>query len=151
MGYRSDVRIVVSKEGYELLKEFVEYYLKNNVKKEEINEMNLLKSVDIKTEGKDQVYLGWNYLKWYDGYKDVDAIMEGLNYLEDNEHSYRYMIIGEDYTDVEEMSNDGEKDKDNYLEYPSMIRGFDDDYIKELLEPEKQVEENKEEKETIDI
>lgn len=151
MGYRSDVRIVVSKEGYELLKEFVEYYLKDNVKKEEINEMNLLKSVDIKTEGKDQVYLGWNSLKWYDGYKDVDAIMEGLNYLEDNERSYRYMIIGEDYTDVEEMSNDGEKDKDIYLEYPSMIRGFDDDYIKELLEPEKQIEENKEEKETIDI
>lgn len=151
MGYRSDVRIVVSKEGYELLKEFVGYYLKDNVKKEEINEMNLLKDIDIRAEGKDQVYLGWNSLKWYDGYKDVDAIMEGLNYLEDNERSYKYMIIGEDYTDVEEMSNDGEKDKDTYLEYPSMIREFDDDYIKELLEPEKQVEENKEEKETIDI
>jgi len=151
MGYRSDVRITVSKKGYEELKKFVEDYLKDKVKEDEMNEWNLLNSIDIKMEGEEQVYLGWNYLKWYEGYKEVDAIMEGLNYLEENEYSYRYMIIGEDYTDVEEMSNDGKKDKDNYLEYPCIIREFDDDYIIELIEPEKQVEENKEEKETIDI
>lgn len=99
MGYRSDIRIVTSKEGYEKLKEFVTNYLK-----EHNEDYNLLEECDIRQEGKNQVYFGWNYLKWYEGsYKEVDAIMEGLNYLGENEYSYRYSRIGESYDDYEEQ------------------------------------------------
>lgn len=148
MGYRSDVRIVTSKKGFEKLSEFVI----NSLKEQKINvkEYNLLEDLDIKVEGKEQIYLGWNYLKWYDGYPEVDAIMEGLNYLSENEYSYRYMIIGESYDDIEEQSYDGEKDKDVYLEYPSMIREFDDAYMEKLIE-DKQLDNPEENKESIDI
>lgn len=145
MGYRSDVRIVVSKEGYELLKEFVEYYLKDNVKKEEINEMNLLKSVDIKTEGKNQVYLGWNYLKWYDGYNEIDAVMKGLEYLKDKDMSYRYARIGEDFTDFEEDNYDSKTDNLD-LSYPAVERYFDDSYFDGVEEEPKPIK-KKEDKE----
>ena len=95
--------------------------------------------------------MGWNSLKWYDGYPEVDAIMQGLDYLEENEYSYRYMIIGEDYADVEEKSYDGEKDEDVYLEYPTMIRDFDDEYIFDLIKDKEKSIESEKNKESIEI
>lgn len=145
MGYRSEIRIITSKEGYEKLNEFVEQYLKDT------EEDNLLKECDIKNIGKEQCYFGWNDIKWRENdFKDVDAIMEGLNYLGENEYSYRYMRMGENYDDIEEQFYDGEKDEDIYLEYPSMIREFDDEYIKELIS-EKTLENEEKNNEEIDI
>lgn len=145
MGYRSEIRIITSKEGYEKLNEFVEQYLKDT------EEDNLLKECDIKNIGKEQCYFGWNDIKWRENdFKDVDAIMEGLNHLGENEYSYRYMRIGENYEDIEEQFYDGEKDEDIYLEYPSMIREFDDEYIKELIS-EKTLENEEKNNEEIDI
>lgn len=51
--------------------------------------------------------------------------MDGLDYLRDNEYSYRYARIGENYDDYEEKNIDG--DNDGYLEYPQLERYFDDD------------------------
>jgi len=145
MGYRSDVRIVTSQEGFEKLEEFVKEYLK------EYNEQNnLLDDCDIKQVGKKQCYFGWNYIKWYDGYHDVDAIMEGLEYLSENEYSYRYMIIGESYDDIEEKFYDGVKDEKIYLEYPNIIREFDDDYVLKSIQG-KQLDNIEQDKDEIDI
>lgn len=147
MGYRSDVRIITSKEGYEKLNEFVEQYLKDT------EADNLLKDCDIENIGKEQCYFGWNNVKWYENdFKDVDAIMEGLNHLGENEYSYRYMRIGESYEDIDEQFFDGQKenDKDMYLEHLSMIREFDDEYIKDLIS-EKTLENDEKNKEEIDI
>lgn len=147
MGYRSDIRIITSKEGFEELKKFVAKYLKQHSETE-----NLLESCDIKHEGEKQCYFGWNYLKWYENYyPDVDAIMEGLEHLDKNEYSYRYMRIGENYDDIEEQYSDGEKDKNICLEYPSMIRDFDDEYIEEQLKTNDKTAEIESEKESIDI
>ena len=89
MGYNSDIRIVTSSDGYEKLKEFVKTYLNEH---KEIR--NLLEHCDIKQEGKEQIYFGWNDIRWYENdYNDVTAIMEGLDYLEENEYSYRYSRI----------------------------------------------------------
>ncbi len=145
MGYRSDIRITTSKEGFKVLSEFAKKYLENKNK-----DYDLLKDLDLMVEGKEQCYFGWDYVKWYDGYNDVDAIMKGLEYLEDNNYSYRYMRIGESYDDCEEQSYDGEKDENIYLEYPNMIRDFDDDYIKGLL-LDKQIEGLEDNMEDIDI
>ena len=146
MGYRSDIRIITSKDGFERLKEFIKEYLKDNKE-----DYNLLEECDIKEEGKEQCYFGWNYVKWYEhDYPEVIAIMEGLNHLEENEYSYRYMRIGESYDDIEEQSYDGEKDENIYLEYPNMLREFDDNYIIESIK-ENQIENDEKNKEEIDI
>ena len=63
MGYRSDIRIVTTKDGFEKLKEFVKKYLEE--KKLDIKEYNLLEELDTKADGKEQCYFGWNGLKWY--------------------------------------------------------------------------------------
>lgn len=125
MGYKSDVRIITSKDGFEILKEFVKKYLK-----EHNEDYNLLEKCDIKQEGKEQYYFGWNYIKWYENdYKDVDAIMEGLNYLGEKEYSYRYMRIGESYDDFEEQYYDGQREEKMHLEFPCVTRAFDDEYL----------------------
>ena len=149
MGYRSDIRIVTSKDGFEKLKEFVTNYLK-----EHNEDYNLLERCDIRQEGKNQYYFGWNYVKWYEyDYTEVDAIMEGLNHLGENEYSYRYMRIGEDREDYDEQFYDADRESEPDLEYPNLIREFDDEYVLSLIRDKQEMKlDNKEEqKEEIDI
>ena len=78
MGYRSDVRIIVSKEAYKELNDYVNKYLKN---KNFPYQENIFLHPDVKLLGDDSIYLGWNYLKWYNGYHEIDAVMNGLEHL----------------------------------------------------------------------
>ncbi len=124
MGYRSDVRIITSKKGYDHLMKFV-----RNAVNDDINQ-NLLEQCDIKSVHHDCVYMGWDDIKWYEGsdyYKDIDAIMDGLRDLDNNYYSYRYARIGEDYDDYEEKYADSEDDELKW--YPSLNRKFEDNEI----------------------
>lgn len=135
MGYRSDVRIATSKKGFNELKKVVEDKLR------EINQLdcNLLDCLDIRKENDEVCYFGWNNIKWYDGidgYEEVDAIIDGLDELEEKDLSYRFARIGESYDDYEQFSHDGidEVDLKSYVPYPSMVRYFDDDYLMSELD-----------------
>lgn len=105
MGYRSDVKIRTTKEGYEVMKKFVEDYIKKNVAEDTQGlDWNLLNHAEI-TEAEDNVTLDWYNLKWYeccDGYEDVDAIMKSLDELSNKNIDYQYMRIGEENDDIEE-------------------------------------------------
>lgn len=105
MGYRSDVRIRTTKEGYEVMKNFVEKYIKENVSEEAQGlDWNLLNSAEI-TKAGNSITLDWENIKWYDGidgYQDVDAIMNSLNELSDKNIDYQYMRIGEENDDIDE-------------------------------------------------
>lgn len=147
MGYRSDIRIITSKDGFEKLQEFVKNYLK-----EHNEDYNLLEECDIKEEGKKQCYFGWNYIKWYEhDYDEVNAIMQGLEHLQENDYSYRYMRIGEDREDYDDYDYNADRESEPDLEYPCMYREFDDNYVLSIIsEPsiETVLEPNKE---SIDI
>lgn len=135
MGYRSDVRITVSNNGYKRLNNYVNDYLNKNPQSED--NFNLLTDPDIFKQSKQSTYLGWNYVKWYeDSFKDVDSIMYGLNKLKEDNLSFRFSRIGEDYTDYEEEIFDSDNKDEPYLEYPSVVREFDDDYVYEQLDKE---------------
>ena len=109
MGYRSDIRIVVSKEGYEKLKEFSDKYIFEKNRENDCELDNLLNLCDVFKMDDKQCYIGWNSVKWYDGFPDVDAIEKGLDYLQENDYSYRISIIGESIEDIEERSYDSEQ------------------------------------------
>lgn len=102
MGYMSEVRIRTTKEGYEVMKKFVENYIKEKELKG--TDWNLLEHA-IKTEMEGIITLDWNYIKWYegiDGYEDVNAIMKSLDELSDKDIDYQYMRIGEENDDIDE-------------------------------------------------
>lgn len=127
MGYRSEVRIVTTKEGFQSLKNHVEDYIKS---KKGDTDYNLMKSLDINYESKDGKirYFGWSWVKWYDGdYVEVDAVVSGLDKLEEEDISYRFSRQGEDLSDIDKQSYDSEKNNID-LPYPSMLSGFDDEY-----------------------
>lgn len=136
MGYRSDVRIALSKKGYNELNK----YLNKNLNKDTYN---LLEQADIKTIGKDVAYLGWNSIKWYDGYlgsNEVNTIMDGLREINDKGYSYKYSRIGENYDDIEEESHDGQLDEDKDIPYPAIERYYDDEYVMNDIEIDKDCE-----------
>lgn len=130
MGYRSDVKIVVSKEGFRELREYVERE-SAKVRSQKPNSdysWNLLELTDsIRTDG-DQFLLSWSDIKWYeDCYDDVDTIIHGLNYISNEGYGYRFYRVGESYDDIEETIVDGDLDQD--LDYLYVVRYIDDDCI----------------------
>lgn len=128
MGYRSDVRIMTTKKGFDELKKYTDKYLKEK----NYTYGNILDHLDVNEETKYAKYFGWNSIKWYEyseDYEDISAVMDGLSYLADNDFSYRYARIGENYDDYEEMSNESDIEDEQDLEYPSMLRYFDDEYV----------------------
>lgn len=128
MGYRSDVRIITTKKGFDELNNYVKKYLK------EKGDYNLLDNLKFKAENDYAVYFGWNYLKWYEGYDSVDAIVDGLNHLKENNMSYRFARLGESYDDYEEESFESDLEEEQDLDYPSMLREFDDSYVIEEMD-----------------
>ena len=109
MGYRSDVRIRLTKRDFERLKVgFEEKVIKPNPQDWHGYEM-FGKDLDIYKELKnvhcwkmtddgedieethDCVFFGWNSVNWYDGYKDVEFIMEMLDEFD----YYAFCRIGE--------------------------------------------------------
>lgn len=136
MGYRSDVRIVTTKKGFNELKKFTDKYLKDR----KYTYGNLLDNLEINRETKYSKYFGWNSIKWYEGiegYDDIDAIMDGLNHLAENNYSYRYARIGESYDDYEQLDYESDIESEQDLEYPSINRGFDDNYIFQMFDLQK--------------
>jgi len=102
MGYRSEVNIVTRKDNKEL------YEL---LKAEHENKLRTVSLWDIYEEGTIKMYNGdkvevlyvqCDYVKWYDGYKPVDDIMSAIARIE-NEESYGFVRIGEEWDDVEAM------------------------------------------------
>lgn len=131
MGYRSQVRIITTKKGFEELKKFHDNYLKQ-FEISEFEEYSLLDDLSIKEDSKDSVYFGWNGIKWY-GYKGIDAIMYGLKHLQTNDFSYRFSRIGEDYADYDEKYYDSEREEEQGLYFPYFVREFDDEYVIEQM------------------
>ena len=125
MGYRSDVRIITSKKGFNELNKYVKDYLS----KLDHDEYNLLDNLKFKAENDYSVYFGWNWVKWYSSYESVDAVESGLQHLKDKDMSFRFARIGESYDDYEEDSYESENEEEQDLDYPSMIREFDDSYV----------------------
>ena len=108
MGYRSDVRIAVSKKGYkEMLKYMEDFAKRKDLDKDDV--IDLLNCTDISCENKYQKYFGWDGIKWYDGFPDIDAIIEALSHIENEGYSYNFTRIGEEFTYIEEHVCDGIK------------------------------------------
>ena len=145
MGYRSDVRIVTSKKGYEELKKFSNNYLKKYDK--EIAKFNIINNCDVFKQGDNEIYMGWNGVKWDEGYSEVDAIMAGLEHLDKNDYSFRYARIGEDYCDFESnYINSVKKEKNIKLDYPYLERYFCDDYLYYMNQSKQKNKSGKEER-----
>lgn len=97
MGYRSDVTVRCEEKAFQMFKEVWE--------REDFKPNRIFESGE---DGNYTYTFVWNWVKWYDGFKEVDAIMDVCYTLDEkNEDGYAYKMIeiGEDNT-TEEYSNE---------------------------------------------
>lgn len=116
MGYRSDVRIIMKKKDYPKFTKYVNDYIA-----EKNTKYNLLKDMQLIEKRTNTIYIGWDYMKWYDECPEVQAVMNALDKFEEEGLSYTYGRMGEDYDDYEEKHSHLD------LPFPQIVRHFDDD------------------------
>lgn len=102
MGYRSDVKIITTPEGWEKIDKAVRKVAGITKKNEEesywLTERTYWTPI---CDGK-YVLAEWEDIKWYEGRdEEIDALMNALKELKQRRVPYRYFRVGEDYGDVD--------------------------------------------------
>lgn len=120
MGYYSDVRIKTTKKGYKALQNEIEKY----IKEKDYLVDNLLKIAKV-AETDEVVTIDWQDLKWYEQYEDVKVITNSLSKIQEQEYSWTFARIGEDYEDIETEYNIQDFDLYDILDIP-IRREFED-------------------------
>ena len=98
MGYRSEVVLAVNKE---IMPEFLAHLATNDKAKRLVFSDHC--HLDQDYEGDGHLLVSWTYIKWYDGYPDVDVIEKFTCEMEDMENCemFRFVRVGENYEDIE--------------------------------------------------
>lgn len=115
MGYRSDVKLITTKAGWERLENAVskvradieyEYWITSEAKATTI------------CDGK-YILAEWDDRKWYECFDDVGAFMKELYDMARDHVAFKFMRVGEDYEDVERLEGE-DKDLKDYDAMPSL-------------------------------
>lgn len=123
MGHKSQVRLITTKEGFNILKQMRHF----------INDDYLptvLENTTIKKEFGKVIYLGWDnvYLA-----KET-LIKESVIDLEEHDVPYTLSILGEyQENELEEFFYNSKNKEIKELPFPSVIRNFDEKDIEEQL------------------
>lgn len=111
MGYRSNVRVVTTLEGFEIMQEIAfEIAKKEGV----ANDMVLFPAAGEDPDvlfsyydaQEDYLCFGFNWVKWYDTCKDVSLFMEILEVANERGVDWQFIRVGEDFGDIENLSSD---------------------------------------------
>lgn len=114
MGYRSDVKIITTKEGWEKLKEAEE-------KAQPEQDWGLYltdERTSLLCDGK-YVLFEIEHVKWYKSDPEVAAIIATLLSFDGIGIPYRYVRVGEDYSDNDCWYSDGD-DWQKYKDMPGL-------------------------------
>lgn len=117
MGYRSEIRVMTDTEGFEKMQEIawklseerglnVDFVLFPEVGEDPE------KIFDYYDAQGDYVCFGFEFVKWYDTYKDVALFMDTLKVANDNGVKWQFMRVGEVPGDVEIKTSDNFYDSD---------------------------------------
>lgn len=122
MGYRSNVKLLISKKGFEKLEEQCLKSDNNYVRdmiKIDTDGLDLFESsVNNTALPKDSIMLGWTDVKWYQDFEDVQTVEDVLSELDNmvkeepaliDEYFYKLIEIGEDGRTREETNDENEK------------------------------------------
>jgi hypothetical protein len=106
MGYRGDIRIVLTEAGFE---ELVQKMAENT----------LLKYLDVNVHTNGQVLFGWNDIKYGNEVCELRRSLDDLN-----DHAYSFVWMGEDYDDIEMHEGFSANEEVSSAAY-SIVRKFD--------------------------
>ena len=99
MGYRSEVKIATTREGYDQMCERVDALSEGSGTSPL---MGSRRKPDFFEESDGCVVFGWDYIKWYEGLlADVDNVADALNEINECGLPYEFCRIGESWDDIE--------------------------------------------------
>lgn len=99
MGYRSEVGLVLTRAGVDVLnKKLAGPEVSEETRKEVESLLAYAAYRYTDSESGAEVWL-WDWIKWYPDYQDIALLGTLMNELEDKD--YRFIRIGEEYDDTE--------------------------------------------------
>lgn len=110
MGYRSDVKLITTKAGWERLENAV-----SQAQSKYAREYWITSEVRTMTLCDDKYVLAeWDDIKWYASFEDVGAFMKELYDMAKEHVAFKFLRVGEDYEDVERLESEDEGGVDYY-------------------------------------
>lgn len=121
MGYRSQVYLKTTTEGYLVMKK-----LNDSIEK---TEEKPLQYAEIKKTPTGFYKISFDDIKWYEGtFKDVDNFMKGLSLLDEQDIPYGFIRLGEDTEDIEYRNNYTDDMPEEILTFEPVVDVNDDDW-----------------------
>lgn len=105
MGYYSEVKIAMRESDYIELLNRVDYYTNKDSLSIFVKDMCSAKTVV--NNGQKVVILHWDWVKWYQEFKEVQYIEEYLAELNEQYKPYKFVRIGEESNDIEVLDSYG--------------------------------------------
>lgn len=121
MGYRSDVYLKTTTEGYIILKR-----RNDSIENPEHRILKYADSIKKTPSGFYKIY--FSDIKWYESYEEVKQFMSALDDLVEQDIPYSFIRIGEDSTDIEHKINWTDDMPDEIQTFEPVIDVNDDDW-----------------------
>ena len=121
MGYRSDVYLKTTTEGYIIIK-------KRNDSIENSDHRMLRYAESIKKTPSGFYKIKFEDIKWYESYEEVKQFMNSLETLQDQDIPYSFIRIGEDPTDIEYKRNYTADMPDEIASFEPVVDVNDEDW-----------------------
>lgn len=119
MGYRSQVALKTTTEGYLLFKMFDDSI--------EAKEEKPLAYMHIEKTPTGFYKISHDDIKWYESYKDIQNFMKMLDTLTEQDIPYKFIRIGEDEDDIEIHENYTKDIPDQIADFCISVEILDDD------------------------
>lgn len=121
MGYRSDVYLKTTTEGWVMIKQYND--------KIENPEHRPLRYAEVNKTASGFYKIEFHDFKWYEGaYPEVDNFMHTLDILDEQEIPYSYIRLGEETNDVDHRCNWTDDIPDTIASFEPVIDVNDDDW-----------------------
>lgn len=98
MGYRSTVAVKTTSEGFAIIQK-----RESEQPDEDLKLLKYAESIRVTPAGNYRI--DWEWIKWYDEYKEIQYFNESLDLLEEMGIPYSFVRLGEDSNDVEHRCN----------------------------------------------
>ena len=121
MGYRSDVYLKTTTEGYLIIKR-----RNDSIENPKHRILEYADSIKRTPSGFYKIY--FNDIKWYESFEEIDDFMESLDVLKDQDIPYSFIRIGEDPTDVEYKVNWTDDVPDEIQTFEPVVDVNDEDW-----------------------
>lgn len=121
MGYRSQVYLKTTTEGYLIIK-------RRNDSIENPDHRMLRYAESIKKTPSGFYKIEFDDIKWYESYEEVRQFMDSLEILREQDIPYSFIRIGEDSTDIEHKVNYTDDMPDEIETFEPVVDVNDDDW-----------------------